>query len=184
MDREKAKAVASAREAGRPAPTAPSQVAGKPILAFVVAGQRFGLPVDNVVQIIEMVALTPLPGAPDMVRGVLDFHGQVIPAIDMRLRLGLPQQAYTLRTPIVIGRLGKHLAGLIVDAVSGVVGVPEAQIETPDRVFSLETLPSRPLVGGVARQSDGLLLILDLGAFLSRREERALKQALVRLRGQ
>jgi purine-binding chemotaxis protein CheW len=166
-----------------PAPAALDTQEGVSTLIFSVAGQRFGLPVEHVVQIVEMVAITPLPKAPDIVAGVINFHGRVIPVVDVRKRLNLPSQPYTLRTPIVISRIGEHVTGLVVDGVSGVVEVPPMQIEEPMQIFSPETLPPLPLLSGVARLSDGLLLILDLGTFLSREEERSLNRALSRQGG-
>ena len=165
--------------------SAPTAVDGQgvPTLIFDVAGQRFGLPVEHVVQIVEMVAITPLPKAPEIVAGVINFHGHVIPVVDVRKRLNLPPQPYTLRTPVVISRIGEHVTGLVVDGVSGVVEVSPKQIEMPTEIFSPETLPPLPLLSGVARLGDGLLLILDLGTFLSREEEKTLNRALSRQRG-
>ena len=165
-----------------PAPAA-QETLGVATLVFEVAGQRFGLPVEHVVQIVEMVAITPLPKAPEIVAGVISFHGHVIPVVDVRRRLNLAPQPYTLRTPIIISRIGEHITGLVVDGVSGVVEVPQLQIEGPTQIFSRETLPSLPLLSGVARLDDGLLLILDLGIFLSREEEKTLNRALARQQG-
>ncbi len=149
-------------------------------LVFEVGGQRYGLPVSKVVQIVEMVSITTLPGAPPIVAGVINYHGQVIPAIDVRRRLDLPSQPWSLRTPIVIASIEGHTAGLVVDTVSGVVEVGETQISAPEQIFTPETAPARQLVTGVARLADGLLLILDLAAFLSPEEEKRLAQALAR----
>lgn len=151
-------------------------------LVFEVAGQRFGLPVEQVVQIIEMVALTPLPKAPDIVAGVMSFHGQVIPVVDVRRRLNLSPKPYTLRTPIVICRIGKNTTGLVVDSVRGVVEFAVEKVSAPAQIFTPETMPPLPLLRGVARLDDGLLLILDLATFLSREEERLLDRALARER--
>jgi purine-binding chemotaxis protein CheW len=160
-------------------PASPVQeLEGTATLVFDVAGQRFGLPVEHVVQIIEMVAITPLPKAPEIVAGVINFRGRVIPVVDVRKRLNLSALTYSLRTPIVISRIRDHVTGLIVDSVSGVVQVAPAQLEEPTAIFSPETRPPLPLLSGVARLSDGLILILDLGTFLSREEEKTLKRAM------
>lgn len=172
----------STLDGATPSPHA-QDLEGTTTLVFDVAGQHFGLPVEHVVQIVEMVAITPLPKAPEIVAGVINFHGRVIPVVDVRKRLNLPAQDYTLRTPIVISRIRDHVTGLIVDSVSGVVEVPPAQIAEPAEIFTPETRPPLPLLGGVARLSAGLLLILDLGTFLSREEEKALTRALSRQHG-
>ncbi len=163
-------------------PTAEAEAAsdGSAALVFEVAGQRYGLPVGEVVQIVEMVALTSLPGAPPIVAGIINYHGQVIPAIDVRRRLDLPSQPWSLRTPIVVASLDGHTIGLVVDTVSGVIEMGEAQISAPEQIFTRETAPARQLVTGVARLADGLLLILDLAAFLSPEEEQRLAKALLK----
>jgi len=152
-------------------------------LVFEVAGQRFGLPVEHVVQIFEMVAITPLPKAPEIVAGVINFHGRVIPVVDVRKRLNLPAKAYSLRTPIVVSRIRDQVAGLIVDSVSGVAELPSTEIAEPGEIFTPETRPALPLLHGVAQLETGLLLILDLATFLSREEEEALNQAMSKKRG-
>lgn len=151
---------------------------GGAILSFRVADQRYGLPVACVRQIIEMVAFTPLPGAPEMVAGVIDFHGQVIPLLDMRSRLLQPPQPYTLRTPIVIAQLDEYLAGLVVDAVIGVVEIPPEQLEAPEKILSRELAPRPLYLAAVAPQPEGLLLVLDPSAILPRSEKRTLARAL------
>lgn len=167
---------------GDKAPTSATRpmwfASGGAILSFRVADQNYGLPVACVRQIIEMVAFTTLPGAPEMVAGVIDFHGQVIPLLDMRLRLLQPPQPYTLRTPIVVAQLDEYLVGLVVDTVTGVVEIPPQQLEDSEKILSRELAPQPLYLAAVAPQTDGLLLVLDPSAILPRREKRALSRAL------
>jgi len=102
----------------------------KSILSFDLAGRRYGLPVENVQQIVEMVATTPLPAAPACIVGVIDFHGQVIPVADMRRHFNQPVRPYTLRTPIVVSRLNGRSIGLVVDGVTGTVQLRPEQIKS------------------------------------------------------
>jgi purine-binding chemotaxis protein CheW len=165
---------AGKRARGRTATGRPPLAIGGAVLAFEVAGQEYGLPVESVVQIVEMVAITPLPAAPELVIGVMNFHGRVIPVVDVRRRLHLPPQDYSLRTPIIISSMEGHIAGLVVDAVRGVVEVQPQQVQMPEQIFAPGTSPPSQLWAGVVRLSDGLLLILDLGAFLAPAEEKML----------
>jgi len=143
-----------------------------------VGDQRYGLPVESVRQIIEMVAITPLPGAPEVVLGVINYHGQVIPLIDMRLRLLEPPQPYTLRTPILIVRLGERLAGLVVDMVIGVLELPPQQVQDPMEILPRELAPQPLYLAAFAPLPDGLLPILEPEALLHQREIRALSRAM------
>jgi purine-binding chemotaxis protein CheW len=144
--------------------------AGGATVVFEVAGQRYGLPVDNVVQIIEMVAITRLPKAPEIVDGVIDFHGQVIPVLALRRRFGQVERAYTLRTPVIIGKLDGRTVGLVVDRVRGVVDLDPEQVAAPEQIF-VEGLALRvDHLVGVARQNDGLILLLDPPTLFSEEE--------------
>lgn len=159
-----------------------SPTLGKAILAFTVGDQHYGLPVESVLQIIEMVAVTPLPGAPEIVAGIINFHGQVVPLIDMRLRLSQPPQPYTLRTPIIIAQLDDRLAGLVVDAVMDVVELSPQQLRDPEQILSKELAPQPLYLAAVAPLAEGLLPILDPGAILPQREKEALARAMSRKR--
>lgn len=154
------------------------RAAGGAFLSFQVADQRYGLPVTCVRQIIEMVAFTPLPGAPEMVAGVIDFHGRVIPLLDMRSRFLQPPQPYTLRTPIVIAQLDEYLVGLAVDAVTGVVEIPPQQLEDPETILSRELAPQPLYLAAVVPRPEGPFLVLNPSAVLPRPEKKALANAL------
>ena len=169
---------ASPAESATPADQPGMAPLSGPILSLEVGGQRLGLPVEQVVQIVEMVAITPLPQAPGVVAGVIGYHGQTIPVIDLRRRLNLPPVAYTLRTPLVISRVAGRLTALIADTVHGVEEVLAEQAEGPGQIFWPEVESPLALLRGVARLPDGLLLILDLASFLSPEEKEALRQAL------
>jgi chemotaxis signal transduction protein len=81
-------------------PTSPG-----PVLSFRLAGHTYGMPVADVMQIIEMLTITPLPQLPLPLKGVINLHGQMIPVMDLRRRFGLPDQPYGLHTPIILADL-------------------------------------------------------------------------------
>lgn len=147
------------------------------ILVFEVAGQRYGLSVLNVAQIIEMVAITRLPKAPEIVEGVVDFHGQVIPIVSLRRRFLKAPQAPTLRTPIIIGRLEGRTVGLVVDVVWGVVDLLPEHVVAPDQIFLEEMVPQVEYLTGVARVDDGLILLLDPPTLLTEEEASMVEKA-------
>jgi purine-binding chemotaxis protein CheW len=151
---------------------------GGPVLAFNVLDQRYALPVKNIFQIIDMVEITRLPAAPRIIIGVIDFHGQVIPVVDMRRRLKLPSQPYQLHTPILITQLEERTVGIVVDQVSEVVELSPHQIEAPSRIFTEEMALQVHHLNGIARLSDGLVLLLEPTTFLSAEEEESLEEAL------
>lgn len=134
---------------------------------------RVALPLAVVERVIQAVALSYLPGAPEIVLGVLNLQGRVIPVVNLRRRLGLPERAQALSDHIVIAQARRRSVALVVDAVSGVT-----DCAGPDWIDAARILPGLELVDGVLRQDDGLLLVHDLDRFLSLDEAASLDTAM------
>jgi purine-binding chemotaxis protein CheW len=131
-------------------------VTGTPVLTFRLAGQEHALPVGDVVEVVRMAAVTPLPEASPWVGGVLNYRGRVIPVVDARARFGMPRRAPDLSTPIVVVRADDLAAGVVVDEAVDVVTLPGAAVRPPDRLGA-----ESPAVSAVARQGERLILVLD-----------------------
>lgn len=126
------------------------------LLVYRIAGREHALPVEDVVEVVRMVAATRLPEAPPWVVGVINFRGRVIPLIEVRSRIGEPVREPDLSTSIIVVRSAEMAAGLVVDEVLEVLTVPRAALDTPRRVDA----PAHA-VSGVARVDDRLILVLD-----------------------
>lgn len=103
-------------------------------LTFWVQKQLFGVSIDKVVQIVGMQEITELPEQPEYAKGVINLRGQIIPVIDVRLRLGKPEASYTERTCIIITRLNEKDFGLIVDEVDEVTNIVSDRISPPPQM--------------------------------------------------
>ncbi|MBN1956419.1 MAG: chemotaxis protein CheW [Anaerolineae bacterium] len=147
-------------------------------MTFEAGGQQYGLPLENVLQIVGMVSITRLPKSPPIVAGVVDFHGQVIPIVDIHWRLGQAAPPYTLRTPIIVGHLNNRTMGIVVDQVGGVQHLTSEQIKGTGEVFDSETVLQVHHLLGFARLGNALLLLLDPDTFLSSAEEESMDAAL------
>lgn len=135
--------------------------------------QRYALRVETVDRVIRAVAVTPLPKAPEIVLGVFDLHGQVIPLVDLRRRFGLQTRKLRTSDQFVIARAGLLTVALAVDGTESVQQVlPEAIQEAGGIVSGTEFLE------GVTRNEEGLVLIHDLGTLLFPEEARAIAGAL------
>lgn len=97
-------------------------------LTFVSDGLHFGVHTDKVVEIINNHSIRPFPMVPDYVRGVINLRGQVIPIIDMRLRVGKPYQEITAETCIIVLEIGSSIIGIVVDSVAHVTDIDMRQI--------------------------------------------------------
>lgn len=112
-----------------------SRLAGK-YLTFTLASEAYGVPVLKVREIITMLPITSVPQMPNHVKGVINLRGKVIPVIDLRTKLGLPDPPASENNCIVVVQLparGGELRniGLIVDAVEEVANVAAEDIEPP-----------------------------------------------------
>jgi len=112
-----------------------------------VTGEQYALPVGGVLEVAERGEITPVPGAPPEVVGVKNFHGQVIPVIDLASRLGLDRD--TDAALIVVAQEGEHQAGLAVDEVLEVGEIPETSNETESELLAGAVAIEGSLVGVV-----------------------------------
>lgn len=143
------------------------------LLCLEVAGHRCALPVAAVVEIHAAVQLAPLPDAPEVVAGLMNRRGHPVAVLDLRRRLGLPTRPLGVDDRLVVVRLPDREVALLVDAAVDVLGVPAASVD--DAVAAAN---GALLSQGVAVLGDGLLVVLDLPAFLSEPEALALDEAL------
>ena len=131
-------------------------------VAFFLGGQRYALPIERVNEIQQIVAFSDVPYDGSAVVGMINLRGHVIPAVDMRRLVGLPEEPYTLETPMIIIHTSGHTIALIVDEVQDVLELPDG---CRQEVPPLHALASRML--GVCRLPDGLLNLLDIDRLLT-----------------
>lgn len=143
------------------------------LLLFTIDDRRFGIGAANVSEIVRAVAITPLPGAPTVIEGVIDVRGEIVPVFDLRRRFGLPARDIATTDQFVLTRSGRRTAALHVDRASDLVDVDAGRI-TPTAVATT----AHPAIAGVATLPDGLALISDVDAFLSQAEAETLDAAL------
>lgn len=143
------------------------------LVVFALDDQRYALHLASVERVVRAVEITPLPKAPEMVTGVLNVRGSVIPVFNMRRRFRLAERAIRLSDQIIIAHAGRRRVALVVDAVLDVADCQEKAFLAPE-----EILPDLEYVTGAVKLSDGLVFIHDLATFLSLDEEAALNEAL------
>lgn len=108
------------------------------VLVFTLDGQRYGLPIDVVLEIQQIVALSEIPeSANSAVVGIINVRGRVVPAVDLRLLVGLQPRVYDLQTPMVFVSTVHGPVALIVDEVEDVVEVPAGATQPVSRVYAM-----------------------------------------------
>lgn len=144
------------------------------LVLFDLANEHYGIDIASVDGIIKMQEVISVPHAPSFVEGVTNLRGSVLPVIDLRKRFDLEPTEPTNDTRIVVVNLeGKRKVGMIVDAVTEVLSIPEESIEpTPPIVSTIDS----SFIIGIAKVDERLVILLDLVSVLSEKEKASLKK--------
>ena len=136
-------------------------------LTFWTDSELYGIPISDVVQIISIQEITPLPDFPDYAKGVINLRGNIIPVIDMRIRLKKPEIEYNDNTCIIVTSIQDTYLGFIVDTVDEVATIANDDI-TPAPKVSKEV--TNRYLTGIGQKGDKVVLILDLSKILTENE--------------
>jgi purine-binding chemotaxis protein CheW len=131
------------------------------------------VPLRAVERIVAAVEVTPLPAAPEIVLGVIDVEGRVLPVLNLRRRFGLPDKDILPADQFLIAQTAQRAVVLVIDEAQGVIERSASEIVGPARI-----IPGLEQLQGVTKLEDGLALIHDLEKFLSLDEERSLQEAM------
>lgn len=132
------------------------------LLVFRLDDQRYALHLEAVERVVAAVFVTPLPDAPEIVLGVINVQGRIVPAINMRRRFRLPEMDLRPSDQFIISSSSGRIFALVADATLGIVDCPTQAIVEADRI-----LPHMEQVEGVMVLEDGMVLIYDIDKTLS-----------------
>lgn len=129
------------------------------LVTFALDREEFGIPIEQVREVIRVGEITRVPQARPHVRGVTNLRGRVLAVVEIRTRMGLPAAEITPRSRVVVVGVHDRILGILVDGVSQVVKVPaETVAPAPEEVLS----PGTDYITGVARWNSRLIMLLDL----------------------
>jgi purine-binding chemotaxis protein CheW len=130
----------------------------KQFCTFKLDGIFFGIDILQVQEIIRRLPFTRIPLAPTLIEGLVNLRGQIVTAIDMRLRIGLPPRPAGKQPTHVVVRTEDGAASLLVDEIGDMMELSDDVHEAPpDTVQG----PARELISGVYKLENDLLLVLD-----------------------
>ena len=138
--------------------TAHDAGASRQFSTFFVADLFFGVEVLRVQEVLRFQQMTHVPKAPDVIEGLINLRGQIVIAIDMRRRLGLPPRAGDQTPMNIVVRTEDGAVSLLVDEIGDVLDVDAATYERPPD--NLDPA-AREFIHGVYKLKDRLLLVLD-----------------------
>src|ERR1700728_1654728 len=141
------------------------------LVAFILGKQQYALPLTAVQRVVRMVEVTPLPKAPEIVFGVIDFQGSIIPVMSMRKRFGLSEPETSLSDQLIVADTATRRVALVVNSVIGVLERTAEAVTKTEKI-----VPGGQYVEGITRLDDGILFIHNLEHFLSKKEEQQLDE--------
>ena len=139
------------------------------LVVFKLSTEEYAVDISHVSEIRKMLAITRVPKTPEYYLGVMNLRGSVLPVIDLKKRLVLPNTSKTEDSRIIILKVDDIPFGITVDGVSEVSTIQNADIEPPS---SFDVNVERRFVTGVGKHNKRLLIMLNvreiIGAQISR----------------
>ena len=136
-------------------------------VTFRLAGENYGIAVMQVQEVLRVSEITPVPGAPPYILGIINLRGNVVTVLDTRCRFGLPAKDVDDASRIIIIESNEQVVGLLVDSVAEVVYLRASEIESSPNVGNED---SARYIQGVHSQDGNLLILVDVNKLLTEEE--------------
>jgi purine-binding chemotaxis protein CheW len=133
--------------------------AAREVLAFHVGAEEYGVDIHAVQELRGYDAVTRLANAPEMLKGVLNLRGVIVPIIDLRIRFGCAKVTYDQFTVVVILNIGAQIVGMVVDSVADVISLSGDQCKPAPQVGGGI---DHAHVTGIGAIDGRLLVLLDI----------------------
>ena len=133
--------------------------ASREFLTFRLGAEESGLDIVKVQEIRGYEAVTSIANAPAFIKGVINLRGTIVPIIDLRIKFALGEPRYDQFTVVIILTLATRTVGVVVDSVSDVLTLAEAQIRpAPEFAGAMNTRYIR----GLGTVDDRMLILVDI----------------------
>lgn len=139
------------------------------LVLFHLDEQRYAIDLAVVERCIRIVEITPVPKASSVVLGVINMSGQIIPVVNTRTLLGVPDREAGLNDHLLIALASGYKVALLMDEVTGVMDFDMKKFIASEDIF-----PGIGQVEGAVMLEDGITFICDLYRFISREDLAAL----------
>lgn len=134
---------------------------------FSLGGENYGIRVLKVQEIQRYSEISPIPGAPSYVLGIINLRGSVISVLNTREKFGLEDYEITDDSRIVILEVGPQVIGILVDSVAEVISLKASDVDLAPNVGNDETAK---FIDGVSNKDGDLLILLDAEKILNEEE--------------
>ena len=151
-------------------------------LAFKLDHEVFAFDISKVREVLEFDTVTKVPQTPDMMKGVINLRGSVVPVVDMRVKFGMGEIEKTVNTVIIIIEIDldgtSTMIGAMVDSVQEVIDLDSEHIEPPPKIG---TKLNTEFIKGMGKLEKQFLIILDIEKVFSAEELDFVQQASEKL---
>ena len=152
------------------------------LIIFLLEKRRFAIPLPCVVKVIRAVAVTVIPDAGDMLHGVFDFQGELIPAVNLRKRFSLEKKEIAIGDRFVVVSTAKRKLALVVDEVEEIRKIKAGELSSADVFFPGDPTVQDKLPGlestFLLRDQNGVVIIYDIEKLLKSELEIQLDQLI------
>ncbi len=138
------------------------------MVTFKLGKETFGVPVDQVREIVKLDSITNIPRTADFIQGVINLRGQITLAIDLAKRYDIKTEGTTAQSRIIIAEIGDNPLGLIVDSVKDVMMTPRKTISPPPAALTSQM--SARFLDGICQLQEGLVMLVDLTQVITEQE--------------
>ncbi len=133
-------------------------------VTFVLASERYGVDVMQVQEVLRLSEITPVPGSPHYVIGIINLRGNVVTVVDTRCLFSLMAAESDDHSRVIIVEVSGQVVGILVDSVAQVIEVPQSRIESVPKVGNDE---HNRYIQGIYSEDDELFTLIDLNKLLS-----------------
>jgi len=136
-------------------------------VTFQLGNETYGINVLAVREVLRVTEITPVPGVPPYILGIINLRGNVVTVLDARRRFGLEEKGPDELSRVVIVETDDHVMGLLVDSVAEVVYLRSSEIEAAPNVGSDDTAK---YIQGVHSRENELLILIDVARLIADEE--------------
>lgn len=140
-------------------------------LTFLLGDETFAFNVLKINEVMEVSQITRIPGANEVMMGVINLRGTVVPVVDLRKKLNMPEKEHTIDTSIIIVDTSygedKVTLGVLVDAAKKVIMLDSTQLEPPPKVgMNLKI----EYITAIGKHDNNFIILLDSDKIFSEEE--------------
>lgn len=128
------------------------------LVVFTLENEEYGVPIQDVREILRVPEISRVPQAPPHVRGVINVRGQILPVVEIRSRLGLAPLQITAGSRVLLAEAADRVIGLLVDGVSQVLRIPAAATQGGVEMAAA----TADYIRGLAQLDSRLIILLDI----------------------